>query len=241
LNRDGLDDLFVADMLSLRHPRRLMQLAGSAPYARQVGVFEDRPQFDRNTLQLNRGDGTFAEIACYAGLEASEWTWSVILLDVDLDGYEDVLCSTGHMFDMQDRDAEERIRAKGPWPRELIPQKLLMFPKMPQPKVAFRNRGDLTFEEVGKAWGFDQIGIAHGMALADLDNDGDLDVVVNNLNAAAGIYRNNSSAPRIAIRLRGQPPNTRGIGARIKVSGGPVEQSQEMIAGGRYLSGDDSM
>ena len=114
-----------------------MQLAASDPYYPQVGIFEDRPQFDRNTLQLNRGDGTYAEIAYYAGLEASEWTWSAILLDVDLDGYEDLLCATGQMFDTQDLDAEARIQAKGPWRRDLIPQKLLMFPKMPQPKSRF--------------------------------------------------------------------------------------------------------
>src|ERR1043166_3080812 len=77
------------------------------------------------------------------------------------------------------------------------------------------------------------------MALADLDNDGDLDVVINNMNSVAGIYRNETIAPRLAVRLHGKPPNTRGIGAKIKVSGGPTVQSQEMICGGRYLSSDE--
>src|SRR4029077_20580136 len=135
-----------------------------------------------------------------------------------------------------------RIQAKGPWRRDLIPQKLLMFPKMKQVKVAFRNRGDLTFEEVGRDWGFDQVGVGHGMAVADLDNDGDLDVVVNNLNGPAGIYRNDSAAPRVAVRLKGLAPNTRGIGAKIGLDGGAVPmQSQEMICGGRYLSSDEPM
>jgi enediyne biosynthesis protein E4 len=245
-DRDGHDDFFVADMLSRSSARRLMQLAGGDPYASAVGVFDDRPQFDRNALQWNRGDGSFAEIAQYAGVEASEWTWAVAAIDVDLDGFEDLLCTTGHMFDTQDLDAGARIEAAGPWPRAEVPRKLLMHDRMPLPRQAYRNRGDRTFVPSGAAWGFDQVGVAHGMALGDLDGDGDLDVVVNNLNGAAGVYRNESPAPRLMVRLKGQPPNTRGIGARIqatpKTTGrGAVKQEQEMIAGGRYLSSDDAI
>src|SRR5439155_7814894 len=89
--------------------------------------------------------------------------------------------------------------------------------------------------------GFDQTGISYGMALGDLDNDGDLDVVVNNLNAVASLYRNDGTAARIAVRLKGLAPNTAGIGARIRLIGGSLTQSQEMICGGRYLSADQAM
>src|SRR5207302_4551684 len=130
----------------------------------------------------------------------------------------------------------------GPWPREKVPFKLLMYPRLPLPRKAFHNGGNLTFKEIGQEWGFSDEGVSHGMALADLDGDGDLDVVVNNLNGAAGLYRNESNAPRVAVRLKGQPPNTRGIGAKVRVYGGAVpRQSQEMICGGRYLASDDPM
>src|SRR5262249_21381182 len=134
IDRDGHFDLFVADMLSRHHARRLMQLAETAPYVSPVGIYTNRPQFDRNALQLNRADNTFAELAPFAGLPATEWTWVGAFLDVDLDGYEDLLCTTSHFFDTQDRDAEALIRSKGPWPREKVPMKLLLYPKMTQPK-----------------------------------------------------------------------------------------------------------
>ena len=250
INRDGFFDLFVADMLSRSHSRRMMQLAFTAPFLPAVGIYDDRPQFDRNALQINRGDFTFADIAPFAGLAQTEWTWVGAFLDVDLDGFEDLLCTTSHMFDTQDLDTDARIRAKAPWPREKVPEKLLLHPRMMQPKQAFRNRGDLTFRDAAADWGFNQVGVGQGMAFADLDNDGDLDIVVNNLNGAAGLYRNNSSAPRVAVRLKGNPPNTRGIGAKVSLIAQPANpepgappvrfvQSQEICAGGRYLSSDE--
>jgi hypothetical protein len=245
INRDGYDDFFVVDMLSREHPRRKVQTAGVLPVFLPVGKIDNRPQYKRNTLFLNRGDNTYAEIAQLARLEATEWSWMPVFLDVDLDGFEDVLVTTGYSRDSLHADAVEqitRLRSR----RKLSDAehralKKQFFPVLKLPNQAFRNRGDLTFEDKARDWGFDYTGFSHGLCLADLDNDGDLDVLVNHLNDGAGLYRNESIAPRVAVRLKGKAPNTQGIGAKITLLGGPVPQSQEMICGGRYLAGDDTV
>lgn len=245
INRDGLDDFFVGDMLSREHRRRLVQRPNMRPEPLPLGAIDNRPQYSRNMVQLNRGDGTYAEIAQFAGLEASEWSWTPIFLDVDLDGYEDLLIANGFVRDNMNLDAIEAIQrasaGQRPSPASTM-QLRRAFPPLATANVAFRNLGGLKFIEAGSQWGFDTRGISEGMCLADLDNDGDMDVVVNNLNGAAGIYRNDTSKPRLAVTLKGRPPNTQGIGAKIRVYGGPVPmQSQSIVSGCRYLSSDQAM
>ena len=253
INRDGRLDFFVLDMLSRDHRLRRRQMLAQRPMRTPPGVIANRPQIVRNTLFLNRGDDTFAEIADYAGVEASEWSWSPVFLDVDLDGFEDLLIVAGHEKDVQDLDADAQIKAR---PRSSIAtrnetarqqaftrEKMLnarLYPRLDMPIVAFRNLGNLRFEEMTAHWGVDQPGVHHGIATADLDGDGDLDFMVNNLDTAAGVYRNDTAAPRVAVRLRGRPPNTQAIGAKIRLLNGVVPmQSQEVVSGGRYLSGSD--
>ncbi len=245
IDRDGRDDIFVADMLSRSHARRQVQVADRKMALPVPGVVNDRPQYSRNMLFWNRGDGTYAEIAQLSGVQASDWCWCAVFLDVDLDGFEDLLMITGHERDAQNIDLSRQIvRTLQQRPLSRVAQLHLrkIFPVYDTPNFAFRNRGDLTFEEVGRAWGFDSTQVSQGIALGDLDGDGDMDVVINCLNAPPLLYRNDSSAPRVAVRLRGTPPNTQGIGARIRVLGGAVpHQSQEMICGGRFLSSDEPL
>jgi hypothetical protein len=242
IDRDGRLDFLTLDMFSREHARRLRQASSMPLMSRSIGAIDDREAVPRNALYWNRGDGTYAEIAWLSGVEASDWSWSPIFLDVDLDGFEDLLISTGTLHDVMDRDAAAAAaNLSGPGGAD-AGKLLSLYPSLDNPNAAFRNRGNLTFEDVSRAWGFDSRQLCQGMALADLDNDGDMDVLINCANTPPLLYRNDSSAPRVAVRLNGLPPNTQGIGARVTLFGGAVSrQSQEFICGGRYLSGDQPM
>jgi len=264
LDRDGQMDFCVTDMLARDWQRRKRQLMISGLPRPPVGIIDNRPQIPRNMLFRNRGDGTFEEIAAYAGVTATDWSWQPIFLDVDLDGYEDIIIPTGFAHDVNDMDYTSKAMALqragrlappklGPdgqpvprSPQELKTEELyqgyMMAGSYKTPLVAFRNLGNLKFEDMGSAWGLDQPGLPNGIAVGDLDNDGGLDFVLNNLGSAASVYHNNSAAPRVAVRLKGLPPNTQGIGGKIKLLGGAVPmQSQEVACGGVFLSGPDPL
>ncbi|MGE3310967.1 MAG: VCBS repeat-containing protein [Limisphaerales bacterium] len=239
LDRDGHLDFFAVEMASREQARAQRQVSGLTPSPNIPGRFDARPQVGRNTLFRSNGDGSWSEIAEFSGLAATDWSWQPVFLDVDLDGFEDVLVANGMMFDTQDRDTLARIQSFGRQAPTNARTNLLLYPPFNSPNVAFRNLGAFQFQDASTRWHFDSPSVSQGVALADLDDDGDADVIINCLNDPPLLYRNEGSAPRLAVRLRGTAPNTFGIGAQIRVEGGPVPQFQEMIAGGRYLSGDD--
>ena len=239
INRDGHDDFFVADMLSMRGEFRKTQRANAMSGELNLPITDARfqPEFSRNTLQLNRGDNTYAEIAQFAGVHASEWTWASRFLDVDLDGHQDLIVTNGNESDVLDADMMAVV-ANSPRTRESHLRNMMRFPRLETANLIFRNRGDLTFTESGAEWGFGQVGISNGMAAGDLDSDGDLDLVINNLNAPASLLENIGSSHRVAFRLKGKAPNTSAVGATVSLISGSIRQQQTVIAGGRYLSGD---
>lgn len=240
IDRDGAMDFFVSDMLSRDHSRRKRQMGGMVTSSPQSQPFNAQPQAMQNTLFRNRGDGSFAEISAFAGLRASEWTWGAIFMDADLDGYADLLVSTGMIHDQMDADVSEKLLASDPTPEEVKANRV-NFPPIKTRNLLFRNRGDLRFEEVGAGFGLGREEISGGMVIADLDNDNDFDLVISNTGAPPEIYRNDGKAPRIAVRLRGEAPNTVGIGARVILRGKQANQRNEVIAGGRLSSGSDTL
>ena len=206
VNRDGWDDFLVVDMLSRIHRHRFSQRIDIRPEMVGPGVIDQRMQYPRNTLFLNRGDGSFAQVAHMAGLDATEWSWSPVFLDVDLDGFEDLLVSNGFERDGMNVDVLREIEmAKRERKMTNLEQLSLRqkFPRLETANLAFRNSGGDRFTDTSAEWGFDAAAVSQGMCLADLDNDGDLDVLVNNMNAPALVYRNNAAGPRVAVRVDG--------------------------------------
>lgn len=246
VNRDGYIDIFVSEMLSQHHEKQLRQFIPDDPEPEKVDHADYQPQYNRNSLYINRGDHTFAETAYFSGLEASGWSWATRFMDIDLDGYEDLFINTGFTYDVQDMDAIiELMKREAQNRRGLVDNgRPSPYPSLPLGNKIFQNNGDLTFSDMSKSWGLEEKDISHGLASADFDRDGDLDLAVNRLNEGALILENKVSAPRIMVQLSGKSPNTRAIGAKIELKGGPggpAPQQKEITSGGEYLSGSDPL
>jgi len=236
IDKNGEPDIVVTEMLSEDHPRRLRQ------FSDYMGKFHGSTHHNRNSVYLNRGDTTFAQIAYLAGLEATGWSWATTFIDADLNGHEDLIVANGFYRDYLDMDAQREINERySQIGQTMLEQgtEFLSFPELKLTNKAFSNNGDLTFSDKSREWGFVSEDISMGMAVGDLNNDGAPDLVFNRFNDTASVYENISSNPRIAVRLKGKMPNTDAIGAKVTLTGGPTRQQKQVTAGGLYLSGSD--
>jgi len=238
MNNDGRPDIVVADMLPDREDIRK-----SSESAEPLDIYEMkmragyRPQYARNTLQLNRGMGRFSEIGYLAGIFATDWSWAPLFADFDNDGRKDLFITNGIYRRPNDLDyidavgnaATQQSLAQGITAQNL--RLVQQMPRVPQPNHAFRNNGDLTFSERAAQWGLAQPGFSNGAAYVDLDNGGALDLVVNNVNAPASIYRNRAREQGrnsyLTVSLAGAGKNTAGIGAKVIVVAGGTRQLLE--------------
>ena len=233
LTNDGHLDLLVADMAATS---RYKDHRGMAKL--RVGMTEDEerpraaPQYMRNALFLGTGAGRVLEAAQLAGLQATDWTWSVRLEDLDLDGRLDVYVTNGMVRELHNIDVLQRASTF-----ESMADRIRVIkasPPLAERHLAFRNLGDLRFEEVGHAWGLDQVGLGSGAAFADLDGDGDLDLVYASIDGPVTICRNDADTGHaIVIDLRGTVSNRFGVGAtvRIETAAGPQVRTLTLARG----------
>ncbi|MBC8110265.1 MAG: VCBS repeat-containing protein, partial [Verrucomicrobia bacterium] len=228
LNNDGFADIITADMLPEDNARQKLLLMPDSwdVYQAQLqnGFWH---QSTRNMLQLNEGNGNFTEIGQLAGIANTDWSWGVLMADFDNDGFKDVFISNGIARDFTNADFVKYADN-----RSLLTQ-IKEMPSTPVKNYIFRNNHDLTFENKQQAWGFDKSTIANGCVYADLDNDGDLEIISNNLNQPAALYKNLSIEKNktnyLKIRLKGNEKNTFGIGAKLILKTKAGLQMQEFF------------
>jgi hypothetical protein len=234
VNNDGLVDLFTTEMSARRRARRVV-MSGAGEDADVLG-YHGLAQEMRNMLFLNSGAGRMFEAARQYGVESTDWTWNPRLADFDNDGFLDLFASTGMLRDMMNSDlgnyTEKHMPAGSDSWRRFWSQQ----PMLKEPNIAMRNVAGRRFEDVSAAWGLDRLGVSYGAVTADFDNDGDLDLVVNNADAPLSIYRNNAGGNSLRVELRGQQSNRFGLGATITCEAGGRRQAAYMTLARGWLS-----
>lgn len=250
INNDGYPDLFTTDMLPLNDFR--LKTTGAFD---NIDLFNAKLkagfyyQYTQNCLQLNDKNGMFKEIANYSGVCATDWSWGALMFDMDNDGWNDIYVCNGVNRDVTNLDfmnffADEtyhKMVLSGK--KKEVDELLRQIPRTPLPNKVYHNNGNLKFADVGESWGFTEPSFSNGAAYGDLDNDGDLDLIVNNENQQAFVYKNNSRELNhnnyIGILLKGKGKNQFAIGSQVKLYAGNEILSREMVPSRGFQSSVD--
>ncbi|MDX2246002.1 MAG: VCBS repeat-containing protein [Bacteroidia bacterium] len=227
INNDGLPDILSLDMLPEDHFRQKMSIGADNFEKNQRLVSAGfHKQYMRNMLQLNNGNGTFSEMGQLAGISNTDWSWAALFADYDNDGFQDLFITNGYKRDYTNMDfmafaADEKIKSDQKNKAIALKDLLSQMPPIEVPNYIYKNNGDLTFSKKTDEWGFEKVFLSNGAAYGDLDNDGDLDLVVNNVNAPASLYRNNlpksDSSHFLRLKFIGNNANPFSIGTEVCV------------------------
>jgi hypothetical protein len=248
-NNDGKVDIVVLDMLPEDNKRWKLTSRGNTYDEYHNGIKNGyEHQYIRNTLQLNNGNGTFSEIGQIAGIEATEWSWSALFADYDNDGWKDLFISNGYRQDIINLDFivyGDKEQSMGLDPAD-DKQRQALLNELPGIKVhnyMYRNKGDLTFSDESEAWGMSTPTFSNGAAYTDLDNDGDLDLVFNNIDEVATVMESHANESKqvpksnyLRISFAGPPSNREGLGAKVYIRNKGSLQYQYFSPYRGYLS-----
>lgn len=217
INNDHYPDLMVLDMTPASHERSKQNMAAmrTEDFSKTVALGYNN-QYMFNMLQINQGNGQFSDISQLAGVSSTDWSWSTLLADYDNDGRKDIIVTNGIKKDVNDRDykmlIENRFRSGQAMNFDEV---LRNWPSKKLSNKSYRNGPESIFEDCTAEWGFNKAQTSHGMAYSDLDNDGDLDVVMNNQDGPASIYENGGTKSGMNVKVTGPAENPNGIGTRI--------------------------
>ncbi|MBZ9730074.1 VCBS repeat-containing protein [Salegentibacter sp. JZCK2] len=235
-NNDGLLDIFQVDMAAKDNRRAKANMASMNPSLFWGTVNSGfHYQYMHNTLQTNAGnlnnDGTphFSNTSRLAGVSSTDWSWGPLFADLDNDGWKDIFVSNGTRREINNKDYFNEL-AKRPSQNDSLLEKSLAIPSEKIDNFVFRNKGDMTFEKVNEEWGLSYKGFSNGSVYVDLDNDGDLEIVTNNIDDYASIFKNNNIKNNnyLAIDFKGPEKNKFGLGTRVYLVNDGMEQMQEL-------------
>ncbi|WP_051719946.1 VCBS repeat-containing protein [Anditalea andensis] len=230
-NNDGLVDIVTLDMFPPDNLRQKTMFSPTENYDLYMSNLDRgyEPQYVRNSLQLNRGNGRFSEIGFLSGVAQTDWSWAPLLADFNNDGYRDLFISNGYGKDVTDLDHINFTQSLGPFTtveerRALLLKGLSALKEVRLPNYIYENNKDLTFSDQSIDWGFVHASISNGAVYSDLDNDGDLDLVINNLNEEAFLYKNRlmemepEGNSYLKVKIKGPKTNTMGLGAVLELT-----------------------